>query len=84
MLRYTTLAAKSRANPAPGVMTMKGRFERALMGAALGLATVLAHAHEVSVAVAANFAGPLAKIGEGFTSATGHVLKVSSGATGRF
>ncbi|MBX9716232.1 MAG: molybdate ABC transporter substrate-binding protein, partial [Burkholderiaceae bacterium] len=43
-----------------------------------------ANADEVSVAVAANFAGPLAKIGEGFSAATGHTLKVSSGATGKF
>jgi molybdate transport system substrate-binding protein len=41
-------------------------------------------AGEAQVAVAANFAGPLAKIAEGFTAATGHTLKVSSGATGRF
>ncbi|MFO1337082.1 MAG: molybdate ABC transporter substrate-binding protein [Burkholderiaceae bacterium] len=41
-------------------------------------------AGEVQVAVAANFAGPLAKIQEGFTAATGHTLKVSSGATGKF
>jgi molybdate transport system substrate-binding protein len=38
----------------------------------------------VVVAVAANFAGPLAKLGEGFTAATGHQLKVSVGATGKF
>lgn len=43
-----------------------------------------ADAGEVQVAVAANFAGPLAKIGEGFTAATGHTMKVSSGATGKF
>jgi molybdate transport system substrate-binding protein len=43
-----------------------------------------ATADEVLVAVAANFAGPLAKIGEGFTAASGHTLKVSSGATGKF
>lgn len=43
-----------------------------------------AQAGEVQVAVAANFAGPLAKIGEGFSAATGHALKVSSGATGKF
>jgi molybdate transport system substrate-binding protein len=42
------------------------------------------HAGEVQVAVAANFAGPLAKIAEGFGAASGHVLKVSSGATGKF
>jgi molybdate transport system substrate-binding protein len=43
-----------------------------------------ARADEVAVAVAANFAGPLAKISEGFTAATGHTLKISSGATGMF
>ena len=47
-------------------------------------ATVLARAGEVQVAVAANFAGPIAKIAEGFTAATGHTLKVSTGATGKF
>ena len=43
-----------------------------------------AHAGEVQVAVAANFAGPMAKIGEAFTAATGHALKLSTGATGKF
>jgi molybdate transport system substrate-binding protein len=42
------------------------------------------HAAEVQVAVAANFAGPLGRIGEGFTAATGHVMKVSAGPTGKF
>ena len=51
---------------------------------AAALLALTANANEVSVAVAANFAGPLAKIGERFTSATGHTLKVSSGATGKF
>lgn len=48
------------------------------------LACRCAAAGEVQVAVAANFAGPLAKIGEGFATATGHTLKLSSGATGKF
>lgn len=48
------------------------------------MAALPAQAGEVQVAVAANFAGPLAKIGEAFTAATGHVLKVSSGSTGKF
>jgi molybdate transport system substrate-binding protein len=43
-----------------------------------------AAAGEVLVAVAANFTGPMGKIGEAFTAATGHTLKVSSGATGKF
>ncbi len=54
-----------------------------LFALALSVAT-LARAGEVQVAVAANFAGPIAKIGEGFTAATGHTLKVSTGATGKF
>jgi molybdate transport system substrate-binding protein len=43
-----------------------------------------AHADEVTVAVAANFAGPLARIAEGFSAATGHTLKTSAGSTGKF
>jgi len=43
-----------------------------------------AQAGDVAVAVAANFAGPLARIAEGFTAATGHTLKVSAGPTGKF
>ncbi len=56
---------------------------------ALGLVTLAAtaltaRAGEVQVAVAANFVVPLARIGAGFTAATGHTLKVSAGATGKF
>lgn len=43
-----------------------------------------ARAGEVQVAVAANFAGPMGPIAEGFEAATGHELKLSSGATGKF
>jgi molybdate transport system substrate-binding protein len=46
--------------------------------------TAPVQAAEVQVAVAANFAAPLARIAEGFTAATGHTLKVSVGATGKF
>lgn len=48
----------------------------ALEGAAL--------AGQVQVAVAANFAQPLARIAEAFTAATGHTLKLSTGSTGKF
>ena len=34
--------------------------------------------------MAANFAGPLGKIAEGFGNSTGHTLKVSTGSTGKF
>ena len=57
---------------------------RALLGVALLAALAVAHAGEATVAVAANFAGPFARIGEAFTAATGHTLKVSTGATGAF
>ncbi|QTN23262.1 molybdate ABC transporter substrate-binding protein [Rhizobacter sp. AJA081-3] len=59
-------------------------MHRPFFAALLALAASFAHAGEVQVAVAANFAGTLARIGEGFTAATGHVLKVSSGSTGKF
>ena len=52
--------------------------------ACLLAAATAARAAEVQVAVAANFVGPLQRIGETFTAASGHVLKVSSGATGKF
>lgn len=55
-----------------------------LVPLAFVLACRCVSAGEVQVAVAANFAGPLAKIGEGFAAATGHTLKLSSGATGKF
>lgn len=60
-------------------------FKTTLIVAVLGLlGTACARADEVSVAVAANFAGPLAKIAEGYTAATGHTLKTSAGSTGKF
>ena len=55
-----------------------------LIAAALAGLAASARAGEVLVAVAANFAAPLARIGEGFSAATGHTLKVSAGATGKF
>jgi molybdate transport system substrate-binding protein len=61
------------------------RVSRILIAAALaGSAAASARADEVLVAVAANFAAPLAKIGAGFSATTGHTLKISSGATGKF
>jgi molybdate transport system substrate-binding protein len=42
------------------------------------------HAAEVRVAVAANFAAPLVAMTEGFEKSTGHTLKISAGATGKF
>lgn len=50
----------------------------------LALAAPLAWSGTVTVAVAANFAGPMGRIAEGFMAATGHVVRSSSGATGKF
>lgn len=55
----------------------------ALLLALLMAATPL-RADEVRVAVATNFAVPLARIAEGFRAATGHEVKASAGPTGRF
>lgn len=43
-----------------------------------------AHAGEVKVAVAANFAGPFQKIAADFAAETGHSAVVSTGSTGKF
>ena len=60
------------------------RLKPRLIAGLLCLLVAQCNAAEVSVAVAANFAAPLAKLAEGFTATTGHTLKVSSGATGKF
>ena len=46
--------------------------------------TSLTHAAEVQVAVAANFAAPMARLAEAFNAATGHLARLTSGATGKF
>jgi len=63
---------------------MKHHLSTLSVLSALLAAAGLARAGEVQVAVAANFAGPLAKIAEGFAAATGHAIKPSAGATGKF
>lgn len=60
------------------------RTQLTLVATALGAIGWAAQAGEVKVAVAANFAGPMGKIGEAFSAATGHTLKLSVGATGKF
>ena len=54
----------------------------------LALASVhfftLAHAGEVTVAVAANFTAPLQKIAQAFEQETGHKAQLAFGATGKF
>ncbi|MEW9898406.1 molybdate ABC transporter substrate-binding protein [Chitinivorax sp. PXF-14] len=46
--------------------------------------SMAAHADEVQVAVAANFAGPMQKIAAAFEQSTGHKALISVGATGKF
>jgi molybdate transport system substrate-binding protein len=60
------------------------RSTRASFVAFLAALALPAAAGEVLVAVAANFAVPLERLGVGFTAASGHTLKVSAGATGKF
>ena len=54
----------------------------------LALASVhfftLAHAGEVTVAVAANFTAPMQKIAQAFEQETGHKAQLAFGATGKF
>ena len=62
---------------------MKSCRFSALMGCLIGL-TCQAHADEVSVAVAANFAAPMQRIAPEFERETGHKIVASYGATGKF
>ena len=55
-----------------------------LTGFSIILATFSAHAAETTIAVAANFAEPMKQIAAGFQRATGHVVIISTGATGKF
>lgn len=50
----------------------------------LSFTSLLASAAEVNVAVAANFTGPMERIGPEFEKATGHKLSVSYGTVGKF
>ncbi len=59
-------------------------LRRAWPVVALWLASLPAAAGEVQVAVAANFAAPMARIAEAFSAATGHRVRLSPGATGKF
>ena len=57
---------------------------RVLAVLTLLLAPLLAHAHEVQVAVAANFTAPMQKIAAEFEKDTGHRAVRAFGATGKF
>jgi molybdate transport system substrate-binding protein len=62
---------------------MQGRWPALTLLCALTHA-LPAWAGEVQVAVAANVIGPMDRIAQAFTAATGHTLKISSGSTGKF
>lgn len=62
---------------------MNQRF-RARLALALCAFSSLAHADEVQVAVAANFAGPAKLVAERFALASGHKASISVGSTGKF
>ena len=59
-------------------------FRRTLALFALVCVSLPLHAAEATVAVAANFAEPMKAIAADFSRATGHTLKLSTGATGKF
>jgi molybdate transport system substrate-binding protein len=63
---------------------MMPMFRRALCALALAAFAWPALADEVQVAVAANFAPAAQKIAAQFEHDTGHVVKLSAGATGKF
>lgn len=64
---------------------MEGRWLTRGVAAVLFMAGALAaRAGEVQVAVAANFTGPMQVIAPVFERDTGHQVRVSSGATGKF
>ena len=61
------------------------RFHKLISGiAATVLLASIAHAEEVSVAVAANFTAPMQKIAAEFEKDTGHKATLAFGATGKF
>src|SRR6201985_1901040 len=63
---------------------MKLTSLRSLLAIALGAFAFSASADEVQVAVAANFSAAAQKIAAQFEKDTGHVVKLSFGATGKF
>jgi len=57
---------------------------RLLLALAVSLLGALAHAGEVTVAVAANFTAPMQKIAQAFEQDTGHKAQLAFGATCKF
>ena len=63
---------------------MKQALARGLFALSFTAFALSAHAAEIQVAVAANFAGAAQNIAAQFERDTGHVVKLSFGATGKF
>ena len=63
---------------------MKMTLPRGLFALALAALALNARADEIQVAVAANFSAAAQKIAAQFEKDTGHMVKVSIGATGKF
>jgi len=59
-------------------------MKKLAVAALSAIALTSARADEVQVAVAANFAGPMQKIAAAFEQSTGHKVRQTSGATGKF
>lgn len=80
--------AERHARPGPlqprHCMTPSRYLQLAWAGLSGLAASLPAHADDVLAAVAANFAAPMAQIAEDFRTRTGHTVKLSAGATGKF
>lgn len=63
---------------------MKPVFRKLAVLVVLAGASLIAHAEEISVAVAANFTAPMQKIAAEFEKATGHKAQLVTGSTGKF
>lgn len=63
---------------------MPRRLPAVFAALGLGLAGLPAQAGDTTIAVAANFAEPIKAIVTDFSHATGHTVKISTGATGKF
>lgn len=63
-------------------MSAPHKLAKLWLPAALLLATGLVQADEVSVAVAANFSGPMKRISAEFEKTSGHKVALSFGSTG--
>ena len=64
-------------------MTFVWRTAVVMCGLLASIGALPVQAAEARVAVAANFAKPMAQIAEGFAAATGHTVALSVGSTGR-